>query len=492
MTDSTPDNPERGRPERHAGRRRSQPPAMQTSRYVYGVEPLDGHLAWALFEAATEGDEVAVRALLQQDPRLVNAQFWYQFPLHRAVAGGHAGVVALLLEQGADPGESRYTYNSWDKLLESARERGFPVIERLLRDAMQRRFAYDPEFDRIVKALISRDLEQVDRLLREQPTWATASDALGNTGLHWSVITRNLAGLRRFVSAGTPVDALRADGHSAVLLAASGANDYWHREPRSPEHPSLRNTAVLVGSLLAQGAEYSLSVAAAMGDRERVEQILAVDPDAVHRLDTARVSPLARAARGGYLSIVQLLLDRGADPNRPEECAPEGRALYEACCGNHRELAQLLLERGANPNAGVDSCECCLTICEVAHGEQARGLQKLLESRGALRPPYRMTTEELKQALRERWPVVGHEEFLGCALRGCDAEMLDLLLQGIPDVLSQMEVADELTALQDPELLARLLDLGLDPTQPDWEGATLLERCRADTGHPLPGLWAGK
>src|SRR6267143_7002720 len=115
-----------------------------------------------------------------------------------------------------------------------------------------------------------------------------------------------------------------------------------------------------------------ISVAAAVGDQERVEQLLRKDAGLARRLDSARVSPLAYAAREGHLHIVRLLLEHGADPNLPEELAPDGLALYWACCKNHLEIAELLLQHGANPNAGVDSSECCLTIGAIYHGARAR------------------------------------------------------------------------------------------------------------------------
>ena len=95
----------------------TQPQALKTRAYVYGVEKVNGYDAWALFVASHADDPSKVRALLTKDPRLVNAQFWYQHPIHMAVREGNTKVVKLLLDHGADPGQSRFTYNSWDKLL---------------------------------------------------------------------------------------------------------------------------------------------------------------------------------------------------------------------------------------------------------------------------------------------------------------------------------------------------------------------------------------
>src|SRR5438445_7023865 len=88
--------------------RMSQPQEMKTKAYVYGVQKLNGYDAWALFEACALGDLPRVKTLLAKDRRLVNAQYWYQFPIHLAVFAGHAEIAKLLLARGADPGQSLY------------------------------------------------------------------------------------------------------------------------------------------------------------------------------------------------------------------------------------------------------------------------------------------------------------------------------------------------------------------------------------------------
>lgn len=457
--------------------RMTQPQEMKTKTCVCGVEKLNGYDAWALFEASAHGDVAKVKALLAKDRRLVNAQISYRFPIHLAVFAGHAVVVKLLLDQGADPGQSVYTYDSWDKLLLCATERGYGRIESLLHRAMQKRFNYTAEFEILREAIIARDSRKIGAVLRREPNLARAADALGNNGLHWSVITRQLDLIERFVELGTPIEAERADGQTPVLLAVNGATDYWYRATRGRSHPSLRNTSVMVGSLLARGAKYSISVAAAVGDQERVEELLRKDPGLARRRDSARISPLSYAAREGHLHIVRLLLEHGADPNTPEDAAPDGRALFEACCANHLEVAQLLLEHGANPNAGVDSCECCLTICRVYHGDRGKPLQELLRQHGACTPPYHMSVREMKQAIRDGHEVIRHEEFLGNVIGKRDAELLDLYLDSDPTVPDRMDHHSGITYPRSSPLVRRLLARGLDPNRPDWIGKTFLHAC---------------
>src|SRR5438552_18848238 len=82
--------------------RMTQPQAMKTKTYVCGVEKLNGYDAWALFEACALGDVPKVKALLAKDRRLVNAQFWYQFPIHMALFAGNAEIVKLLLNKASN------------------------------------------------------------------------------------------------------------------------------------------------------------------------------------------------------------------------------------------------------------------------------------------------------------------------------------------------------------------------------------------------------
>src|SRR5580700_10700196 len=194
--------------------RMTQPPALRTKAYVSGVETVNGNDAWALFEACAVGDVPTARALVAKDRRLVNAQYWYRFPIHMAVFASSAELVELLLEHGADPGQSVYTYDSWDKLLRGAKERGNRPIEALLRRAMAKRLQYVADFEILKEAIIARDSRKIRSVVRRKPALARESDALGNNALHWSVITRQLDLLELFVQSRTPIDAERADGQT--------------------------------------------------------------------------------------------------------------------------------------------------------------------------------------------------------------------------------------------------------------------------------------
>ena len=453
-----------------------QPEDMKTDQYQYGVEAVDGHQAWALFCASGAGDMARVGTLLDRDPNLVNAQHWYQFPIHMAVREGHAEVVQLLLEAGADPGQSRYTYDSWDKLLATAEERGFAAVQALLEAAMRERFGYDPNFVELAEAIKSRDRAQVEAMLAAHPEFIRAADALGNGPLHWAALTRQNDLIDFFVDQGADMEARRADGQTPLLVALNG--DYWYRTRELPADAE-QDPWVVVRHLLDRGADYALSIACAAGDEDRVDEILAADAVQARNLDAGSRSPLAMAAGKGHTRIVEKLLDLGADPNRPEENAPRGGALFEASAGNHLETARLLLERGADASAGVDSSGTCLTIVEARHGDQAGQMQELLHEHGAVMPPFAMNDEALERAMREGAAVVEHKEFMHEVMGRDKPQLFHVLLDTVSDLGDRLQLTDIWGGNypSDPDIIRTLVEHGLDLHRANWIGRTFLHGC---------------
>src|SRR5262245_59351358 len=95
-----------------------------------------GQPTWDTIVAAAEGDVITLRGLLERDPRLARAAYWYSPAVHFAVREGHLEAVQLLLDAGAHPEWNGLHDGS---LIQMASERGHAMIARLLEDARARR-----------------------------------------------------------------------------------------------------------------------------------------------------------------------------------------------------------------------------------------------------------------------------------------------------------------------------------------------------------------
>ena len=460
--------------------RMSQPEAMKTNAYVAGVEKLNGDDAWAMFKACAAGDMPKVKALLAKDRRLVNAQIdYYQFP------DPHGGACWIQQKSSSCCWTRGRRRISWGQSLLTARERGHRQIEELLLRAMSKRFNYSPEFDELKDAIIIRDSRKIGAVLRRQPNLAQASDAGGNNALHWSVITRQLELIERFAALGTPIDAERADGFTPVLLAVNGGcNSY--RAARDRSHPSIRSMFVIVGYLLARGAKYTISVAAAVGDQERVEQLL----------------PRIPAWPGGSTRF-----EKARCPTRPREAI----CISSASCSSTAPIR--IFQRVTLPTAWPSiwlaraitwrSPGCCwstgpiptrasIRACTVSispgctTANRRNRSSSSCASHGAYTQPYHMTVREMKQAIRDGHEVTRHPEFLGNLMAKRNPKLLDLYLDSDPIGIDRM--ADELACPWSAALVRKLLARGLDPNRPDWLGKTFLHACAASGNRSIAAV----
>ncbi|MCK6445362.1 MAG: ankyrin repeat domain-containing protein [Planctomycetes bacterium] len=123
----------------------------------------------------------------------------------------------------------------------------------------------------------------------------------------------------------------------------------------------------IVERLLDAGAKEDVFTDAALGRRARIDQALREAPELARTRDASTFTPLAAAAASRLglraprltqelLSIAKSLLDAGADPNA--EVTERTHSLpvgYFAIGAGQRELLELLLDRGADPTRAFEA-----------------------------------------------------------------------------------------------------------------------------------------
>jgi ankyrin repeat protein len=171
------------------------------------------------------------------------------------------------------------------------------------------------------------------------------------------------------------------------------------------------------------------------------------------------------------MEIVKLLLERGADPNLPEEgIAPRGHALYSAVYNGHHEVARVLLENGADPNAPVESSADALSIA-IRNGDQK--MIELLASYGAARPvellAYYGDVLTAAAAFAADPTLADDPGALASAAGNGHEAFVRLMLRCQPDLARRVGCAGKTR-----ELTEFLFQRGMDPSRPDWLGVTPL------------------
>ena len=93
---------------------------------------------------------------------------------------------------------------------------------------------------------------------------------------------------------------------------------------------------------------------------EKVRKLLSIGLLDVDCVDEVGGTPLHMAADEGHKDEVQLLLDKGADPNKAN--VHGWTPLHNAANKGHKDVVQLLLDRGADPNKASADGQTPLTL----------------------------------------------------------------------------------------------------------------------------------
>jgi ankyrin repeat protein len=421
---------------------------------------------WSMFVACGGGDLAVVDQLIAQDPAIVYREFEYRKPLYFAVRENRLDVVRALLDAGADPTVEL----GGDLPVRMARDRGYLELTAYLESRLHDEWGIAPEGSEAAETIRRRDATSF-----RGSGIIDAADERGNRPIHWAVMTRQMPLIDYLLERGSDLNAMRPDGAFSIDLTNG---DYGYRGWRDVPPFALQIHPVLIGYLIARGAHYSISVAARVGDAERIRELLDSDPELVNRVPRYSTYysglPLRCAAGAGHYESVKLLLERGADPNAPEPTCPTGGALRAAVGAKHPGIVKLLLENGADPNQWEDSSGNCMwaaqgnsqiTTLLASHGGVIRfdlacydGNATITGAMLHANPEMNIEAAALHNAMAN-----GHEH------------LIELILHHQPNALRGVAIGD----VADPGFAQRLIECGADPGGANWLGVTPLHHFAA-------------
>jgi ankyrin repeat protein len=271
----------------------------------FGVTPL--------LQASRAGDAATVTALLQGGADIAAATRDGETPLMAAARAGGVAAVNVLLEHGADPNAVE-ALEDQTALMWATAEGHFDVVDALL----------DAGADPNLKARVSELTKRSTRT--DFPTG-------GFTALMWAVRNGDEAIVRRLVAGGADLNLTNGDGATAMMLAI--VNDRFD----------------LAASLIELGADPNDgSLYHAVEMRDATTDWRAKDGS---RLRSDHPNTLTA------LDLTRLLLEAGADPNKPFigqmhsasmccDTKANGTPFFRAAVAADVEAMKLLLAHGAD------------------------------------------------------------------------------------------------------------------------------------------------
>ena len=317
--------------------------------------------AESICNAAQAGDLQRVKEILAVKPELAAqdlASNNEHQPIHLAAEEGHAEIVRVLLEAGADPLNGIYPHREATSALRIAEDRDHTSVVKVIEAWLSEQRGTTPKGEAFTHAAARGDIERIRSMLDEDAELINATDKGGGTALFRAVHRADLSLVLELLDRGADVDHRAADGSRPIhhCLAHS-----W----KVPDE-MYKIYVLLAGALIARGAAYTLWVACGIGDVEGVKRTLSACEDSIAECKSRQPfwsdyeNPLVVACFQGHAAVVRVLIEAGADPDSPfeidvagEKVKQWGHPLWIAANRGHYDVVKLLLERGANPNTAV-------------------------------------------------------------------------------------------------------------------------------------------
>jgi ankyrin repeat protein len=323
------------------------------------------------------------------------------------------------------------------------------------------------------------DIEGVRKFLDDDSNLLERGDRSGGTPLHRAILGSARRVIEHLLDRGANIHAVhsvaRGASHGLWALDLQAIDlAIWGSNTCAPPKRDFQTARLLV----ARGAAYDLTIAAALGDVQRVTALLDEDPSRIREKRPNGKRPLSAAVEFGHEAIARLLLARGADPTWPERGGEKGTALQTAASAGNRGLVEVLLAHGADPNGDAESAGNAVFAAKTPE------LRALLMAHGGKLDPYELVFMDQDDEVMRRVTVDPGSAQRGCGgvfTAVCTLEKRELLLRLLD---AGFRVPQVVTAcrgylLENAEMFRILLDSGMNPDLPNWQRQTFLhDLCR--------------
>jgi ankyrin repeat protein len=281
-----------------------------------------------IVDAAKRGDRAAVRALVEKHADVNVAEADGSTALHWASYRDDVESADLLLRAGARVNAANDLGAT--PLWAAAQNGGDAMVGRLLAAGADPNLALLAGETPLMVASRAGKPVVVEQLLARGAN-VNARGARQQTALMWAVSQKHADVVKALVSHGADLS-LRSAKWSQVMAVPPHGYMPYNRE-------------------IPAGDETALLFAARVGDLDSARLLAAAGAN-VNDVDAWGVSAVTLAAHSGYESLVEFLLEKGADPNAMRAgFAP----LHEAIMRRDETMVAALLAHGANANAPLET-----------------------------------------------------------------------------------------------------------------------------------------
>ena len=282
----------------------------------------------AIVEAAKNADHATVRALIQKKVDVDAPDGDGTTALHWASYRDDLESVELLIRAGANVNAA--TDLGATPLWNASLNAKAPLVKKLLASGANPNLALLPGETPLMVASRSGKADVAELLLLGGAN-VNAHAARGQTALMWAAAQRHPDVVKILLT------------HGADLRARS---DVWSQMMAVPPHG-----LPLYNRVIPHGGDTALMFAARSGDLASATLLVDAGAD-VNDADSWGVSATMMAGHAGFAEIVELLLERGANPN----AATAGfTALHAAIMRRHLGMVAALLSHGADANAPLQA-----------------------------------------------------------------------------------------------------------------------------------------